>query len=119
MSDISALQETMANQIVELKAENARLKAEPPLGVHTDMFYEGECYLCKIWFGTNKNRKPLPIHDKFVLDAPEPRLTRERLDALIERLLKDWGPGDGAAKMWLDGLASRILAMDSPEVGET
>ena len=39
------------------------------LGVHTDMFYEGECYLCKIWFGTNTNRKPLPVHDKFVLDV--------------------------------------------------
>jgi hypothetical protein len=33
------------------------------------VFYEGECYLCKIWFGTNPNRKPLPVHDKFVLDV--------------------------------------------------
>ncbi len=42
---------------------------DQPLGVHTEVFYEGECYLCKIWFGTNQNRKPLPVHDKFVLDV--------------------------------------------------
>ena len=167
---ISALQETMADQIVELKAENARLKAEPPLGVHTDMFYDGECYLCKIWFGTNKNRKPLPIHDKFVLDAPEPRLctycrkpiassldealinddpyhheamstgqtcymkaqqpveaeprlTREGLDALIEKTFphtprETWTPSAVDYYKGAMHLRDALLA-DSPEVGET
>jgi hypothetical protein len=60
------------NELHRAKEILAALPAIPlaqSLGVHTEVFYEGECYLCKIWFGTNPNRKPLPVHDKFVLDV--------------------------------------------------